>query len=71
GLACRLDSLGGSALALAGRTVRQPGRPFTFEGTARPAAAHRQELAPLLRILGREVTPDTYRLKVEAKVGAS
>lgn len=70
GLSCQLDSLDEPALVLTGRTVWQPGRPFTFDGTARPAEAHRQELAPLLRILGREVSPGTYSLRVSANVGA-
>jgi general secretion pathway protein N len=69
GLDFRLSTLSGS-LSLAGSGHWQPGHRITFDGTATPAEAKRRDLMPLLRILGREISPGNYRLDLGQNIGA-
>jgi len=69
GVAFRLSTLDG-VLALAGEGVWLPGQQVTFKGTANPAAEKLQDLAPLLRILGRETGPGSYQLLLDPNVKA-
>ena len=69
GLDMRLTTLGG-ALNLTGSGRMQPGKPADIKITATPIEARRQELAPLLRMLGREISPGTYPLTLDPNVRA-
>lgn len=69
GLDLRLTTLGG-ALNLTGTGRLQPGKAAEFNLTASPVEAKRQELSPLLRMLGREVNPGTYQLTLDPNVRA-
>jgi general secretion pathway protein N len=69
GLDFRLTTLGGD-LNLSGTGRLQPGKVPDYRITAVPAEAKRQELAPLLRMLGREVSPGTYQLTIDRNVQA-
>ncbi len=69
GLDFRLMTLGGD-LNLAGTGRVQPGKNPDYRITAVPVEAKRQELAPLLRMLGREVSPGTYQLTIDPNVQA-
>lgn len=69
GLDIRLTTLGGS-LNLSGGGRWQPGSNPDLRITAIPVEAKRQELAPMLRILGRETAPGTYQLTLDPNVGA-
>jgi len=69
GLDFRLTTLGG-ALNLAGSGRMQPGKKPVYRITAVPIEAKRQELVPLLRMLGREVSPGTYQLTIDPNVQA-
>lgn len=69
GLDFRLTTMAG-ALNLAGSGRVQPGKNPDYRITAIPIEAKRQELAPLLRMLGREVSPGTYQLTIDPNVQA-
>ncbi len=69
GLDFRLVTLGGD-LNLTGSGRIQPGVKPDYRITASPVEAKRQELVPLLRMLGREVSPGTYQLTVDPNVQA-
>lgn len=69
GLDFRLTTMGG-ALNLEGSGRVQPGRNPEYRILAIPIEAKRQELAPLLRMLGREVSPGTYQLSIDPSVQA-
>lgn len=69
GLDLRLTTLGG-ALNLTGTGRLQPGKAPEINLTASPVEAKRQELSPLLRMLGREVSPGTYQLTLDPNVRA-
>jgi general secretion pathway protein N len=69
GLDFRLTTLGGD-LNLAGTGRIQPGKNPDYRITAIPVEAKRQELVPLLRMLGREVSPGTYQLTIDPNVQA-
>jgi general secretion pathway protein N len=69
GLDFRLTTLGGD-LNLAGTGRMQPGKKLDYRITAIPIEAKRQELVPLLRMLGREVSPGTYQLTLDPNVQA-
>jgi general secretion pathway protein N len=69
GLEFRLSTLSGP-LVLGGTGRWQPEQKIVFNGTATPAEAKRQDLVPLLRILGREISPGTYRLELAPNIGA-
>ncbi len=69
GLDLRLTTLGG-ALNLAGSGRLQPGKAPDIRLTATPVEARRQELAPLLRMLGREVSPGSYQITLDPNVRA-
>lgn len=66
----RLETLGEAALTLAGSGRWQTGHRLTLDAVAIPAASRQQELAPLLRILGREVAPGRYQLELTQGIGA-
>jgi general secretion pathway protein N len=69
GLDFRLNTLGGD-LNLAGSGRIQPGKNPDYRITATPVEAKRQELVPLLRMLGREISPGTYLLTIDPNVQA-
>lgn len=69
GMEFHLSTLGGS-LNLTGSGHLQPGAAPDYKITAVPVAAKRQDLAPLLRMLGREVSPGTYQLTIDRNVQA-
>jgi general secretion pathway protein N len=69
GLDFRLTTLGGD-LNLSGSGRLQPGKAAVYQITAVPVEAKRQDLAPLLRMLGREVSPGTYQLSIDPNVKA-
>ena len=69
GLDLRLTTLGG-LLNLNGSGRLQAGRAPDVRIMAVPAVARRQELVPMLRMLGREVSPGTYQLTLDQNVGA-
>lgn len=57
-------------LTLAGDGRWKMGQRLLFDGTASPSETRQQELAPLLRILGREIRPGVYQLELDPNVGA-
>lgn len=57
-------------LTLTGSGAWRPGKPPDIRITAIPEANVRQELAPLLRMMGREVSPGTYKLSIDQNVQA-
>ena len=69
GLDMRLSSLGG-ALALDGSGRWIPGVKTSYRIVATPTESKRQELAPLLRMLGNEITPGKYQLTIDGNVRA-
>lgn len=66
----RLMSLGGK-LDLHGAGSWRPGTGATFNGEAAPLPAHREELAPLLRMLGKDTGSGAYTLVLDANTGLS
>jgi general secretion pathway protein N len=66
----RLMTLGGK-LDLHGAGSWRPGAGATFTGEAAPQAAHREELAPLLRMLGKDTGGGAYTLVLDAATGLS
>jgi general secretion pathway protein N len=69
GLDFRLITLGG-ALNLTGTGRFVPGKKSDYRITAIPVADKRQELAPMLRMLGRETSPGTYQLTIDQNIQA-
>lgn len=69
GLDFRLTTLRGP-LALTGSGGWRPGKSPDIRVTAIPEESARQELAPLLRMLGRETRPGTYQLTIDRNVQA-
>lgn len=69
GMDFHLSTLGGS-LNLTGSGHLQPGKNPDYKIMAVPIEAKRQDLAPLLRMLGREVSPGTYQLTIDRNVQA-
>lgn len=65
----RLGTLAGK-LRLSGEGTWRPGANPTFRGEAQPAPEQRAELAPLLRILGRE-NGAAYTLVLDANMGVA
>lgn len=66
----RLMTLGGK-LDLHGAGTWRPGAGATFTGEAVPQPAHRQDLAPLLRMLGKDNGAGAYSLVLDANTGLS
>jgi len=64
----RLSTMGGP-LTLAGSGKWRPGKPPEMLVTATPEAGVRQDLAPLLRLLGRDTGQGSYRLTFDQSVG--
>ncbi len=69
GLSFHLTTLGG-VLNLSGTGSWQPGTDGDFQITATPTESKRQDLAPMLRMLGREISPGTYQLTIDRNVQA-
>jgi general secretion pathway protein N len=67
GLDFRLNTMGG-ALNLTGTGHIQPGMNMEYKIMAIPSADKRQDLVPLLRMLGREISPGTYQLSIDPSV---
>lgn len=57
-------------LNLSGTGSWRPGRQPDVRVTAIPEASVRQDLAPLLRMMGHEVSPGTYKLSIDQNVQA-
>jgi hypothetical protein len=68
GLEFRLSTMGGP-LTLNGSGGWIPGKRPDIRITATPEESARQDLAPLLRMLGRQTTPGTYQLSFDPTVG--
>lgn len=68
GVAFTIATLGG-ALNLKGGGQWQPGQPLAFDASATPAADQSRQLAPLLRIIGKETGGDTYQIVLDANAG--
>jgi general secretion pathway protein N len=68
GLGFTLATLGG-ALGLAGSGQWQPGAPLAFSATATPAADQARQLAPLLRIIGKEAGGERYEIVLDQNAG--
>jgi hypothetical protein len=66
----RLASRGG-ALALSGYGSWRPGAPPDFRGEAIPAPANRDDLTPLLRMIGKDNGAGGYTLALDANTGLS
>lgn len=69
GLDFRVLTLGGP-LNLDGAGHWIPNQKTDYRITATPTEATRKDLAPLLRMLGREISPGTYLLTIDKNVGA-
>lgn len=69
GLACRIATLNEAALKLAGTCRQSASQPFSIDATAEPAPRYRLELAPLLRVIGKEIHPGIYQLQVDPSIG--
>jgi general secretion pathway protein N len=69
GLNFRLFTLGGP-LTLDGSGRWIPNRKTVYRITATPTESSRKDLAPLLRMLGREVSPGTYQLTIDRNMAA-
>jgi general secretion pathway protein N len=69
GLDFRLSSLSGP-LFLGGSGHWRPGKKADYQITATPSESKRQDLVPLLRMLGRETSPGTYLLTIDRNVQA-
>jgi general secretion pathway protein N len=68
GLEFILSTMGG-ALNLAGNGKWQPGGTLSFSGTATPSPDKTRELAPLLRIIGKETGGDRYQIVFDQNAG--
>ena len=69
GLDFHLTTIGGP-LTLTGSGGWRPGKNLDIRVTATPEESARQDLAPLLRIMGREISPGTYQLTIDQNVQA-
>ncbi len=69
GMDFRLSTMGGP-LTLNGSGSWIPGKSPDIRITATPEQSARQDLAPLLRMLGREISPGTYQLVIDPSVQA-
>ena len=69
GLGCRISTLNEAAMKLAGKCQKPAGQPFSIDATAEPAQRYRRELAPLLRVIGKEIRPGIYQLQVDPNIG--
>jgi general secretion pathway protein N len=69
GLDFHLSTMGGP-LTLTGSGGWYPGKRPDINVTATPQEGARQDLAPLLRMMGREISPGTYRLSIDQNVHA-
>lgn len=57
-------------LNLSGQGSWRPGGGVDFQGLARPVGDKLHDLIPLLRVLGRQTAPGSYRLEIDPHVGA-
>ena len=69
GLDFHLSTIRGP-LTLTGSGGWRPGKPPDIRVTAVPEESAHQDLAPLLRMLGRETSPGTYQLTIDQNVQA-
>jgi hypothetical protein len=69
GLDFHLTTIGGP-LTLTGSGGWSPGKNPDIRITATPVESARQDLTPLLRMLGRETSPGTYQLTIDQNVRA-
>ncbi len=69
GLGCRVATINDAAMKLAGKCQHSAGQPFSIDATAEPAQRYRRELAPLLRVLGKEIRPGVYQLQLDPVIG--
>jgi hypothetical protein len=69
GLDFHLITMGGP-LTLTGSGGWRPGKNPDIRVTATPEESARQDLAPLLRMLGRETSPGTYQITIDPSVRA-
>jgi general secretion pathway protein N len=69
GLGCRIATLNEAALKLTGKCQHSAGQPFSLDATAEPAPRYRRELAPLLRVIGKEIRPGIYQLQIDPSIG--
>ena len=69
GLDFHLTTLRGP-LTLTGSGGWRPGKSPDIRVTAVPEESARQDLAPLLRMMGREINPGTYQLTIDRNVQA-
>ena len=70
GLDMRLMTLKGD-LDLSGSGNWKPGRKLDIDVKATPSAARRDDLVPLLRILGHETSAGTYQLRIDQSINAA
>ena len=68
GLGCRIATFNEAAMKLSGTCQQSAGQPFSFDATAEPAPRYRRELAPLLRVIGKEIRPGIYQLQVDPSI---
>lgn len=68
GMDFRLSTIGGP-LTLAGTGDWIPGKRPDIRVTATPQESARQDLVPLLRMLGHETSPGTYQITLDPNVG--
>jgi len=68
GMDFHLSTIGGP-LTLTGTGGWIPGKKLDIRVTATPEESARQDLASLLRILGRETSPGTYQITIDPSVG--
>ena len=69
GLGCRIATLNDAAMKLTGKWQQSIGQPFSIDATAEPAPRYSRELAPLLRVLGKEIRPGVYQLQLDPVIG--
>lgn len=69
GLDFHLSTIRGP-LTLTGSGIWRPGKPPGIRILAVPEESARQDLAPLLRMMGREVSPGNYQLTIDQNVQA-
>lgn len=69
GLGCRISTINEAAMKLVGKCQQSAGQPFSLDATAEPAEMYRRELAPLLRVIGKEIRPGIYQLQVDPSIG--
>lgn len=59
----------GGALNLSGVGQWQPGAPLSFNGSATPSPDKKKQLAPLLRIIGKETGGESYQIVLDSNAG--